>query len=89
MKKIFFLLAIVFLANSSNVFALVKDNEITEELVEPSNPGLSGRGSEIAYLTDKVNDLERRLNDMDRDRRFTQDRLRQLDRDVNDIKRRF
>lgn len=89
MKKILFLIVLGIVSLNANSFALPKENDavLREELVEPINPALSS--SDVAQLKAKVNDLERRLNDMDRDRRFTEDRLRQLDRDVNDIKRRF
>ena len=43
----------------------------------------------IFDLKAKVSELERRVNDMDKDRRFDQDRLRQLDRDVSELKRKF
>lgn len=43
----------------------------------------------VADLKARVGELERRVNEMDRDRRFSEDRLRQLDRDVSELKRRF
>lgn len=58
----------------------------------PENPDAQGRGlinTDVAALNAKVSELERRINDMDRDRRFDQDRMRQLDRDVSELKRRF
>ena len=101
MKKILFLLVLACFALNANSFAEVQDEiqekpqkqakvKVREELVPPINPEeASASRTEIGTLRAKVNDLERRLNDIDRDRRFEQDRVRQLDRDVNDIKRRF
>ncbi len=45
--------------------------------------------TDISDINSKLSELERRVADIERDRRFEQDRTRQLEKDVNDLKRRF
>ncbi len=85
MKKIIFLMIFGCLVISSNVFA-------KEELVPPINPDGNGRGlinTDVASLNAKVNELERKVNDLERDRHNDQDHIRQVERDVSDLKRHF
>ena len=92
MKKTVYLVLALCLMKSIVLFA-----SDTGELA-PSADSLrpkAGRSNEILVnetisdLKAKVSELERRVNDMDKDRRFDQDRLRQLDRDVSELKRKF
>jgi hypothetical protein len=87
MKKILLLAAVFCLLQSIPASA-------DDELVPPIDPGTNTRSENLisssqSTLVNKVNELERRVNDLERDRRFNQDRIRQLDREVNDMKRRF
>ena len=88
MKKNIVLMVFGLMILAASAFAVTED----EFAVEPVNPDVQGRGlvdTDVAALSSKVNELERNLNDIERDRRFDQERLRQLDRDVSDLKRRF
>lgn len=88
MKKVLFVMLLGCMFLGSNAFAETEE----DFTVPPINPNPGGRGlvnRDVADLSAKVSELERRINDIDRDRRFNEDRIRQLDRDVSDIKRRF
>lgn len=86
MKKILLIAAVFCLI--SNLPAMADDET---ELV----PGIedSGRGRLVSdnhsTMNSKLNELERRVNDLERDRRSNDDKIRQIDREVNDLKRRF
>ena len=85
MKKIIFSVIFGCLVLTSNAFA-------KEELVEPINPDGQGRSlvnTDVATLTSRVNELERRVKDLEREQRFNQEQVRQLDRDVRDNFRRL
>lgn len=43
---------------------------------------------ELSTMETRVNDLERRLQALERDRKFSEDKIRSLERQVNDLRRR-
>lgn len=88
MKKVIFLALFGCVILGSNAFAQTADDFGTP----PLNPDVQGRGlvnTDVSDLNTKVSDLQRKVNDLERDQRFNQDRVRQLERDLSDIKRRF
>ncbi len=63
-----------------------------EDLVPPINPDAHGQAlvsTDVSALNNKVSELERKVNDIEREQRFNQERLRQLDRDVSELRRKF
>ncbi len=89
MKKIL-LLAAIFCVTGAGLAAAEVDGDFSApDVKKPSRNAEELVSDHYSLLKAKVNELERRLNDMERDRRFDQDRLRQLDRDVSELKRRF
>lgn len=88
MKKVIFLVLFGCVFLGSNAFA----EEEETFYVPPIDPGVQQRGlvnTDVSNLTAKVSDLERKVNDIQRDQRFNQDKVRQLERDISDLKRRF
>lgn len=88
MKKVIFLVLFGCMILGSNAFAQTEEDFD----VAPINPDVDGEGlvnTDVSDLSAKVSDLERKLNDVEREQRFNQDRVRQLERDLGEIKRRF
>lgn len=89
MRKFIFLLVFGLMVAGAHSLAVADDDFAGKE---PVNPDAQGRGlvdTDAAALNAKVNELERKINDIEREQRFSQDRVRQLDRDVSEIKRHF
>lgn len=83
MKKIFSLILFLTLLTSA-LFA-----ETEEKLVSPKATSSSDRLVEVETrrVGSKLDDMERRLRDLERYQRSQDDRMRNLERSVNDLKR--
>ena len=53
--------------------------------VEPSSGSLVNL--DMSRATARIGDLERRIDDLERDKRFQDDRIRSLERSIDDLKR--
>jgi hypothetical protein len=86
MKKILFLLLVSMLL-IPGAFAATEETE--EKLVPQRTSASTDRLVEIESrrLSSKMDDIERRLRDLERYQRSQDDRMRSLERSINDVKR--
>ena len=84
MKRILLTLMLITLA----AVRLQADDEFQEKKNPTANPPEQLVNMEQAADKSRVLDLERRLSDLERNYRFLDDRVRTLDRSLDDLKRR-
>ncbi len=91
MKKIFVPLFVFFLMQGLTAFAEPDLATRNDNFKGVSSQGRTENlvNDNVSLLNSKINELERRVNDLERDKRYDQDRIRDLIRDINELKRRF